>query len=104
MKYKLIMIFKDGLETSAECDDLELLKQYKNSLALKREQIKKTDILETLSAATDTSEALLQGGDVDQTASVLDSVNSSSTSGFWSKLINVPVNGVKSLVHMFYNF
>ncbi len=39
-----------------------------------------------------------------QVASALDSTSFSSNKGFWSKLINVPVNGVKSFLRIFYDF
>lgn len=39
-----------------------------------------------------------------QTASALDSIDSSSTKSFWSRAINIPVQGIKSLIRMFYDF
>ena len=42
--------------------------------------------------------------DIVQTASVIDSVSSSSSAGFMSKLIDIPIKRIKSFVRIFYDF
>ena len=81
-------------------DAEKLLKKYNDSLALKNSQTNETENLAKASTSTtyDGSE------NINQTATVLDSVNSPPSKGFWSKLIDIPVNGIKSFVHIFYNF
>jgi hypothetical protein len=42
--------------------------------------------------------------DIIETATVTEAVKSTSTKGFWANLIDIPVNGIKSFVHIFYDF
>ena len=41
---------------------------------------------------------------LDQTATVLDSIDSAMVKSFWRKLIEIPINGLTSIAHMFYSF
>ncbi len=41
---------------------------------------------------------------VSQTATILESIKSTTTPSFWLNVINFPINGAKSFAHLFYNF
>ncbi len=82
----------------------KLVKDYKEKLALKDKQISDLNKQnETQSTQSVDNSSIIDKG-ITESASVLESVNSSSTKSFWAKLIDIPVKGVKSFVRMFYDF
>jgi hypothetical protein len=78
----------------------KLLKDYKDFLAFKNPNNSKIESPKKPEISTTSSNE----EDVMQLASVAMAGNSSSTKGFWTKLIAIPVNGIKSIIHIFYNF
>jgi hypothetical protein len=78
----------------------KLAKDYKEKLALndKSENITKDVVFE------DINNDLIDNKNIPQTATVLNSIDSSSTKNFWSKLIDIPINSFKSILYMFYDF
>ncbi|MFH1455122.1 MAG: PKD domain-containing protein [bacterium] len=84
-------------------DAEKLLKEYKERLALNEQSFNKTEKTKEVHI-TNNADNLSDNEVVAQTALVLDSVNSSSSKNFWSKLIDIPVNSIKTFAHMFYNF
>lgn len=80
----------------------KLLKAYKETLALNNignnqiPLIVATKQEKYLNIATNTQNIV-------QTAAVYESINTSTTTT-WSKMISVPVNSIKSFLHMFYDF
>jgi len=81
-----------------------LVKEYKEKLALNEKQINKTENVKEADITIDTNKDLSDNKDIIQTASVIDSISSSSTRGFWSKLLDIPIKSVKSFAHVFYDF
>jgi hypothetical protein len=106
---------ESNLAVASSSDDIsvadaeKLLKNYKDSLALKNDTNNKVTVAREESA---TSTANSNAENLDQTASVLNSglsvpdnnSYSSSTKSFWSKLVDIPASGIKSFIHIFYNF
>jgi hypothetical protein len=106
---------ESNLAVASSSDDIsvadaeKLLKNYKDSLALKNDTNNNVTVAREESA---TSTANSNAENLDQTASVLNSglsvpdnnSYSSSTKSFWSKLVDIPASGIKSFIHIFYNF
>ncbi|MBA4318433.1 MAG: hypothetical protein C0412_08535 [Flavobacterium sp.] len=80
-----------------------LIKEYKEKLALNEQRINKIKKAKEVDTINNTND-LPDNEDVAQTASVLDSINSSPTKTFWSKLIDIPAKSIKSFAHVFYDF
>ena len=76
---------------------------YKSSLSIKNKEIGENKNTKESNIANESSDDLLDN-DIIQTATVLDAANSVTIKGFWSKLINVPIDSIKSLANMFYDF
>ena len=100
------LVFADGIGVSVS-EAEKLIKEYKTKIVLNKQindstkKEKETLITKTV----DKNEVqITDKSDTIKTADVLDSVNSSSTNGFWYRFINFPINGVKSFAHMFYDF
>jgi len=84
---------KDSYISVSEAE--RLVKEYKEKIALKSRQINKTIETDNI----DTSK-----NNINEVATVSEAISSSSTKGFWSKLIDIPIKGIKSFVGIFYNF
>jgi hypothetical protein len=76
----------------------KLLSDYKSSLAVKNKQIDTSNVPEKTVIPSDNTE------NISQVASVVEAVSSSSARSFWAKLIDIPVNGIKSFARIFYDF
>ena len=99
LKTKTDESFLSATSTQMSVADAEiLLKKYKERIYLEQEfgKSKPTKI--------DDEERANSVVGIVQTASVMNSAVSSSTKGFWSKLIDIPSNTVKTIAHMFYDF
>ena len=68
------------------------------------QQINKIEDNKQAIMTKDASKDLSDSKNIIQTASVIDSVSSSSTDGFWTRLIGIPARGIKSLISIFYDF
>ena len=84
-------------------DAEKLVQKYKQKLVSVKQDVvaenfKKSNIIEN------SDDNLQNNTDIIQTASVLDTVASSSKESIWSKIINTPINAIKSFTRMFYNF
>jgi hypothetical protein len=82
----------------------KLIKEYKQKLALNEQQINETESLKKVDLTKDINKDSSDNMDIIKTASVIDSVNSTSTKSFWSKLIDVPFRGIKAFARLFYDF
>lgn len=80
-----------------------LVGEYKRTIALNKPEINKYENTKAVNQIESSSAGPSDSNDIIQTASVLEAVSSSSSS-FWSKLIDVPVESIKSFAHIFYNF
>ena len=75
-----------------------LIKEYRESLALKEQEFSQTESLDEI------DDDVSIENDTNKTASVLESLDSTSTTSFWNKLIDFPIKSIKSFAHIFYNF
>ncbi|MFA5651804.1 MAG: PKD domain-containing protein [Candidatus Paceibacterota bacterium] len=78
-----------------------LIKEYKEKLALNIQSKENIGVIKE-SIINNIDEPNRK--DMIQTASVMEAVNSSSTKGFWAKIIDIPVKSIKSFVRTFYDF
>ncbi len=74
-----------------------LAEQYKKQIAVSQTPQKTTTI-------TNDTKNLSTNDNLQETATVAEAVTSSSTKSFWTKLIDIPINGMKAFAHIFYNF
>ena len=88
--------------TVAEAESL--VQQYKESLALKNGASFQAQPQKENITITNNNNDLNTNAGNNEAATVLESTNSSSTKSFLGKLIDIPLNGFKALVRMFYNF
>jgi hypothetical protein len=83
-----------ALETDSSTSIIEaesLIKEYKDPIVVKDKPI--INIKEV-----DSDEI------VNQTATVAEAASSSSTGSFWTRLVDIPIKGIKYFAHMFYDF
>ena len=84
--------------TSISVAEAEVLaEQYKKQVAVSQTPQKITTL-------TDDSKYLSKDDNIQETATVAEAVTSSSTKSFWTKLIDIPIKGLKAFAHIFYNF
>jgi hypothetical protein len=81
-----------------------LIKEYRKTLAVNNQEVNQTENTGLIEVVKDNNDASGSENGTNQTASVLETVNSTSTNGFWSKLIDFPIKSIKSFAHIFYNF
>jgi hypothetical protein len=81
-----------------------LADQYKKTLAMNGQEVSTSKKVSEVGTINDGNDVLANGSDTNQTASVLEAVNQASVISFWNKLIDFPINSMKSLVRIFYNF
>ena len=92
-----VVTLSDGSNISTT-EAANLIKKYQEKLALKEQKNDEIqDVKETNPTPSDNN-------DIVQTASALQSVDSTSSKSFWSKLIDIPIDGIKSFVRIFYDF
>ena len=84
----------------------KLIKEYKEKLVANEQRINKTEKVTEADITKVVDKDLPVNKGIVQLTSVIDTeaINASSTGGFWSKLVDIPVRGVKSFARIFYDF
>ncbi|MFH0755142.1 MAG: PKD domain-containing protein [bacterium] len=80
----------------------KLIKENEEKIVLDKQKINQKQNIKEISLIENIKN--LSDEKIIQTASVVNSINSSSTNNFWSKIIDNPIKNVKSFFHRFYNF
>ncbi len=80
-----------------------LLRKYKETVAFSNQQI--SNPIKISQSATEKAINIdIVDDRIIQAATVLESTNPLPSKGFWANVIGIPVRGVKSLAHIFYDF